>query len=158
MYAKVKDSQIVQYPYGYAELQSDNLFTNFNGVDLFQAFQGTDTNLAGYILETVIQQEQPQYSSDTQVVSLSSSPVLEAGQWVLQWAIRDKTAEELAQRDSDKASSVRSERNDKLRASDWTQVADAHVNQATWAAYRQALRDITAQAGFPWAIDWPIQP
>jgi hypothetical protein len=26
------------------------------------------------------------------------------------------------------------------------------------AAYRQALRDLTAQAGFSWPIDWPAQP
>ena len=56
------------------------------------------------------------------------------------------------------AANVRQQRNEKLSASDWTQVADAPVDQAAWAAYRQALRDITAQAGFPWTIDWPAQP
>jgi hypothetical protein len=56
------------------------------------------------------------------------------------------------------ASEAREQRNDKLKDSDWTQVADTPVDQAAWAAYRQALRDITAQAGFPWTIDWPEQP
>ena len=51
---------------------------------------------------------------------------------------------------------ARSKRNTLLAASDWTQVADAPVDQAAWATYRQALRDITAQAGFPENINWPV--
>jgi len=60
--------------------------------------------------------------------------------------------------DEEKAGQVRAERNDKLTASDWTQVADAPVDKAVWATYRQALRDITAQSGFPWTITWPDAP
>ncbi len=54
-----------------------------------------------------------------------------------------------------KASEVREKRNAKLSASDWTQVADAPVDKEAWAVYRQALRDITNQNGFPWNIQWP---
>ena len=53
---------------------------------------------------------------------------------------------------------VRSYRNELLAASDWTQVADAPVDQAAWATYRQALRDIPEQEGFPGEIAWPAQP
>ena len=60
-----------------------------------------------------------------------------------------------AMKDTEQAKSVRTSRNDKLKESDWTQVADATVDKAAWATYRQALRDITAQAGFPWTIIWP---
>jgi hypothetical protein len=60
--------------------------------------------------------------------------------------------------DDEKAGQVRSQRTDKLKDSDWTQVADAPVDQAAWATYRQALRDITAQPGFPWTVTWPTQP
>lgn len=56
------------------------------------------------------------------------------------------------------ANAIRTERNAKLSASDWTQVADAPVDKTAWAAYRQALRDITAQTGFPWDVQWPTQP
>jgi hypothetical protein len=56
------------------------------------------------------------------------------------------------------ASEIRAERNRLLAASDWTQVADAPVDQAAWATYRQALRDITAQLGFPEQINWPEAP
>ncbi len=54
---------------------------------------------------------------------------------------------------------VRSRRNTLLSACDWTQLPDApEAGRATWATYRQALRDVTAQAGFPGAVEWPEQP
>ena len=56
------------------------------------------------------------------------------------------------------ATEARSKRNTLLAASDWTQVADAPVDQAAWATYRQELRDITSQEGFPEAITWPVAP
>lgn len=51
---------------------------------------------------------------------------------------------------------IRAHRKKLLVASDWTQVADAPVDQAAWAIYRQALRDITEQVGFPETINWPV--
>jgi hypothetical protein len=56
------------------------------------------------------------------------------------------------------SANVRKRRNKLLSASDWTQVADAPVDQAAWAAYRQALRDIPQQEGFPATVVWPTQP
>lgn len=56
------------------------------------------------------------------------------------------------------ADQVRFSRNALLSATDWTQVADAPVDQAAWATYRQALRDITSQAGFPHEVVWPVKP
>ena len=52
---------------------------------------------------------------------------------------------------------VRTERNKLLVDSDWTQLPDAPVDAAAWAAYRQALRDVTTQAD-PFAIVWPESP
>jgi hypothetical protein len=63
-----------------------------------------------------------------------------------------------AMKDAEQAKSVRNSRTDKLKDSDWTQIADSTADKAAWATYRQALRDITAQAGFPWTIDWPVVP
>ena len=63
-----------------------------------------------------------------------------------------------ALKDSEQAKSVRTSRNDKLKESDWTQIADATADKAAWATYRQALRDIPAQSGFPWTITWPVEP
>jgi len=63
-----------------------------------------------------------------------------------------------AQKDAEQAKSVRATRDAKLAECDWTQVADAPVDKTVWATYRQALRDVTAQEGFPWTIEWPEQP
>jgi hypothetical protein len=63
-----------------------------------------------------------------------------------------------AAKDAEQATNVRNSRTEKLKDSDWTQIADSTADKAAWATYRQALRDITAQAGFPWTIDWPVAP
>ena len=80
------------------------------------------------------------------------------------------TAEEEAVRDAEeaayaagandrKAIEVRTERNTKLAATDWTQVSDApQAIKDSYVTYRQALRDVPLQSGFPWTITWPIAP
>ena len=60
--------------------------------------------------------------------------------------------------DEEKAQQVRKKRDSKLTESDWTQVADAPVDKTAWATYRQALRDIPSQAGFPNEVTWPTEP
>lgn len=57
------------------------------------------------------------------------------------------------------AAAVRAERDRLLSVTDWTQAAD--VPQATkdlFAPYRQALRDVPQQSGFPQTIIWPVKP
>ena len=50
----------------------------------------------------------------------------------------------------------RARRNRLLQASDWTQLPDVPLaTKAAWATYRQALRDITEQPGWPTDITWP---
>jgi hypothetical protein len=78
---------------------------------------------------------------------------------VVGWAVIDKTAEELAQQDAAQAAQVRADRNTRIAATDWTQGKDIPDNiSSAWAAYRQALRDVPSQAGFPWTVQWPTQP
>lgn len=46
-----------------------------------------------------------------------------------------------------------------LLASDWTQLPDVPLEtKAAWATYRQALRDITDQPGYPQNVIWPVAP
>jgi hypothetical protein len=63
-----------------------------------------------------------------------------------------------AQKDAEQAKNVRATRDAKLAECDWTQVADAPVDKTVWATYRQALRDITSQEGFPWTVTYPEKP
>jgi len=49
-------------------------------------------------------------------------------------------------------------RDDLLAKTDWSQGKDiADAVSASWVTYRQALRDVPAQAGFPWNIEWPVK-
>ena len=63
-----------------------------------------------------------------------------------------------AQKDAEFAANARNQRDTLLTQTDWTQVADAPVDKAAWAAYRQALRDVPQQIGFPTTITWPEKP
>lgn len=56
------------------------------------------------------------------------------------------------------AAEVRANREVLLAASDWTQMADAPVDRAAWVEYRQALRDVPLQPGFPVNVSWPHPP
>lgn len=49
-------------------------------------------------------------------------------------------------------------RDAELTRTDWTQVADAPVDQAAWATYRQALRDLPASNSDPRKITLPVAP
>ena len=64
-----------------------------------------------------------------------------------------------ARKDAEQATSVRATRDTKLAESDWTQARDVTLaNDADWQTYRQALRDVPTQEGFPWSVTWPEQP
>ena len=61
------------------------------------------------------------------------------------------------------AAKVRAERNRKLTESDIMVLPDrwnamTQEQQEAWATYRQVLRDVPSQAGFPWEVEWPKQP
>jgi hypothetical protein len=71
--------------------------------------------------------------------------------------IRPYTPEEIAAL-APTAGDIRAQRNRLLSACDWTQLADAPVDDLAWAVYRQALRDIPDQPGFPANVVWPVAP
>ena len=59
----------------------------------------------------------------------------------------------------DNTVAVLSRRNCLLAASDWTQLPDVDSSvRSLWLDYRQALRDITDQEGYPNTVKWPVNP
>ena len=52
---------------------------------------------------------------------------------------------------------IRAERNKLLAGTDWMALSDVTMS-TEMVAYRQALRDVTGQAGFPYSITWPTKP
>ena len=62
-----------------------------------------------------------------------------------------------ALKDAEQATSVRASRASKLAETDWRFRSDLSPSQE-WKTYCQALRDVSAQAGFPWSVEWPEAP
>lgn len=56
------------------------------------------------------------------------------------------------------SASVRLQRDALLRASDYTQLSDVIADKELWIEYRQKLRDLPLQAGYPVVIEWPDMP
>ena len=83
----------------------------------------------------------------------------------LEKIVQDNTATWLAyakQQEAEKQAQVIRDKRDKLLSdTDWTQTDDAPLTDAdreSMRQYRQALRDITSQSGFPQEIKWPDKP
>jgi len=96
----------------------------------------------------------PDYDRNTQkVVEMPPAQVLSA--WRQAWGVRELPADEQQKIRDAKATAVRKQRDALLTQSDWTQLPDAPVDRTEWAAYRQALRDLPSQSGFPFDIAWP---
>ncbi len=79
----------------------------------------------------------------------------------------ENEADYRAMKDAEQAANVRRQRTEMLKDCDWvvTKAIDQNAQDSlgiqipvVWVTYRQALRDITAQSGFPWTITWPTQP
>jgi hypothetical protein len=80
------------------------------------------------------------------------------GQWFTKYSLADMSVDAIAAHDTQQAKSVRADRNNRLAECDWTQLADAPGDKTAWAAYRQKLRDVSSQDGFPWDVVWPNKP
>jgi len=86
-----------------------------------------------------------------------ADPYIEDG-WCYTMVVADKTEEEIAADLNSKAAQARAQRDRLLSDTDWTQVLDAPVDRTVWAAYRQSLRDVPNQEGFPNNVVWPKNP
>jgi len=152
MHALIENDVVKQYPYGIEQLKRDHPNVSFPK-------NASDTLLSSFGMQRVFFSTRPELTN-TQVLE-ESAPVFstEDQRWAQVWTVRNMTTEEIASRDEDQAESVRAARDNLLVQSDWTQGKDIPDNvSGPWAVYRQALRDVPAQAAFPWAIEWPTQP
>lgn len=150
MYVLAPNQTVETYPYSIGALRRDNPNTSYPR-------NPSDAVLASWNVFPVTDEPTPAYNPATQNCN-QVNPTLIDGKWVMTWVVTPATPEQIAERTSAKESEVRQQRNALLSACDWTQLPDAPVPAAPWAAYRQELRDVTAQAGFPWDVIWPEQP
>lgn len=151
MFVKATNGQPNQFPYSVGQLRRDNPQTSFPK-------RIPDEMLAEWGVHQVNPVPAPSHDGRTQWLEQNAQPHLEQGQWFLGWTVKDKAVEQVQEYDDNISFGIRSQRNALLSESDWTQVSDAPVDATAWATYRQALRDITAQEGFPHDISWPEKP
>jgi len=119
--------------------------------------QWSDSVLDALNVDLVIQQEIPNYDSAIQKVELNTTATQVNGAWVQDWTILTMTNEEQAEHDVQSRAAARQHRDALLQQTDWRASSDL-VLPAEWATYRQDLRDITSQEGFPHTFDWPTKP
>jgi hypothetical protein len=124
-------------------------------------------------IDPVFETPKPDTTGDYKVVVRDGAEQDANSNWVQKWVERDmfsdteedgvtttKAEHEAAYQarlDADKAKSIRSERDQKLKDTDWMGMSDVTMPD-DWATYRQALRDVPAQSGFPNTITWPTEP
>ena len=96
------------------------------------------------------------YDSTTQRIEDCTAYV--EGDHVSTKRVVELTEWELSKKQESKWSRVRTTRNELLKESDWTQVADSPCDTAAWASYRQALRDLPSTNTDPAALVWPTAP
>lgn len=141
MYLRVKPDGAIQFPYTLGDLKKDHPQTSF---------PDKITPLPEFGVVQVQPAPAPTFDSATHRVR-HVTPRLEGDQYIEAWELIPLPLEQAQ-------TNVRSLRDQKLAACDWTQIADAPVDRDAWAQYRQALRDIPTQEGFPYNVSWPTSP
>ena len=150
MYVLAPNQTAEIFPYSIGDLRRDNPNTSYPR-------NPSDAVLADWNVFPVVEQSPPEYNPANQNLN-QLNPTLVDGEWLQTWQVTAASAEEIAERLQNKEAEVRQQRNELLSACDWTQLPDSPANHEAWATYRQELRDVTAQEGFPWDVTWPEAP
>jgi len=131
--------------------------TAFPNVSIPITLKQEDFDILG--IDPIFEGSQPTLTRFQSIIR--TGPVQDSlGNWVWQYATTDWTVEAVAYATDNQWINVRQTRDNLLLKSDWTQLSDAPLTaeqKSTWAAYRQALRDITTQTD-PFNISWPVAP
>ena len=145
MHIKLTNGQPETYSIG--QLRRDNPQVSFPKVP-------SNELLAGYGVYPYTRPDRPVSDSLTSKVVDGTFEQDAVGNWTLPYV-----AEQLPQDQAER--NVRSRRDGLLQDTDWIVIKSYERGAsipAVWEIYRQALRDITAQTGFPYAVAWPIKP
>jgi len=124
-------------------------------------------------IDPVFETPKPDTTGDYKVVVRDGAEQDANSNWVQKWVERDmfsdttedgvtttKAEHETAYQtrlDTEAAERVRADRDSRLAKTDWRASVDLTLS-TEWANYRQALRDVPSQTGFPNTITWPSEP
>lgn len=101
----------------------------------------------------VVETSPPTFDGNRYSISYGA-PELRGDTWYQTWVLTPRP-------DEIGADVARKKRNALLAESDWIVIRAFETNTnipGAWEVYRQALRDVPQQAGFPWDVVWPTQP
>jgi len=147
MFVKVEDGAASNYPYTVDNLRMDNPQVSFPD-------PAPESLLAEHGVFPVKIAVHPAINADTQDLVYDTMPHEEGGEWVLGVRVEDKPLPV-------SSANVRGGRDELLRQTDWIVLRALETGNpvpAEWLSYRQALRDIPAQDGFPGSVLWPSKP
>jgi hypothetical protein len=152
LYVKVTDGAVDVFPYPLHRLKTDFPNTSFPK-------QLTSSLLSDFGIEEVTVTDAPSINELTQKIDRETTPALTDGTWTVGWTVTDKTQDEIDYDAEQSAIGMRLERDNRLAETDWWAVSDRTMT-AEQTSYRQALRDITTHANWPYLNDddWPTKP
>ena len=155
MYVKILNNEVDTYPYSLAQLSIDNKNVSFPKIN---HSVGIPDNLLSVFAEYGVypcgELERPSYNRQTQLLTKDSEPKLVNGAWCMGWTITEATSDDLVLLTATEARLMRDERNTRLAATDWVGASDVTMSPE-YTSFRQSLRDVPAQGGFPYSITWP---
>jgi len=150
MHVLVNNGTVENYPYTIGNLRRDNPNTSFPK-------KPSDALLEDFGMFRVTKVARPAYDHTKNITE--GTPVLTNGVWTQVWNETNASAEEIAERTANEGVVVRAKRDQLLADSDYLALSDNTLT-TEMATYRQALRDITGHANFPFLqdADWPTKP
>lgn len=151
MYLLAVNDTLTKFPYTLEELRQDNPQTSF-------PLEMTAEELAAWGVFEVVEQTPPASNEQTESIEVAA-PALVNGVWVRLQTVVSAEPDEVERRTAAQATIIRTERNRVLAVSDYSQLADyqgTSKDKEELAVFRQALRDVPEQSGFPWNIAWPV--
>lgn len=149
MHARIENGSVVDYPI-------INLRQWLPNTSLPEDLSDNTRLPTGYVY--VLEAPVPTYDRATHKV-VATPPGWNGSAWMTGWSVVPLSPGEIAEAEADLARNARAQRNALLAESDYTQLLDYPAqNRAQWASYRQQLRDVPQQAGFPRNPQWPAKP
>lgn len=146
------EGNVLEYPYGSDMLILQNPDVVFPKIITRQI-------MATYNVYQVLPEPKPEmpYTQD----AVEGMPEYYSNQWHQTWTVYDLSQEELEGRTINKSEEVRQQRDELLSSTDWRVIKATETNtpeSIEWMQYREDLRNVPQQEGFPWNIDWPVTP
>lgn len=152
MYALISSGTVVEFPLSLNKWRLDNPLISLPEYPTEEQLKEQGI----YIVQPT-----PKPSEDYTLNYQNTVVQNEDGSWVESWTESPASNEEIEERTASKMIEVRQIRNKLLQENDWVSIKAKDNEEevsVNWKTYRQALRNITSQEGFPHNVIWPVKP